>query len=119
MKEILDVGDPRNWWRGDAIIVITRHGKPVAQIGPPVTAPNRRARLGGMEGPIRFAPGWDAHVDPDKLTHLSNWRLFLWSCAPNPSEVFSSCRQSIAIPSIGCGLRRRLPKTCSSSRRTP
>jgi prevent-host-death family protein len=45
-------------------VVITRHGKPVAQIVPP--PPERRlVRLGGMKGRIRFLPGWDARVDLD------------------------------------------------------
>ncbi len=47
-------------------IVITRHGKPVAQIGP---APRQhtRPRLGGMKGRIRLLKGWDAPVDPDRF----------------------------------------------------
>jgi prevent-host-death family protein len=47
-------------------VVITRHGKPVAQLAPP--PPERRqVRLGGMKDRIRFAPGWDAPVDPDRF----------------------------------------------------
>ena len=45
-------------------VVITRHGKPVAQIGPPPPA-RRRVRLGGMKGRIRLLRGWDAPVDLD------------------------------------------------------
>jgi prevent-host-death family protein len=45
-------------------VVITRHGKPVAQITP-APPERRRIRLGGMKDRIRFAPGWDAPVDPD------------------------------------------------------
>ena len=47
-------------------VVITRHGKPVAQIGPP---PNevRRARLGGMKTRIHLRPGWTAPVDLDQF----------------------------------------------------
>jgi prevent-host-death family protein len=47
-------------------IVITRHGKPVAQIVP---APPQRRRvvLGGMKDRIRLLPGWDAPVDPDSF----------------------------------------------------
>jgi prevent-host-death family protein len=51
--------------RGEQI-VITRHGRPVAQITPP-PAKRRKARLGGMKDRIRFRPGWDAPVDPDRF----------------------------------------------------
>lgn len=47
--------------RGEQI-VITRHGRPVAQIAPPPSK-RRKARLGGMKGRIRFRPGWDAPID--------------------------------------------------------
>jgi len=47
-------------------IVITRHGKPVAQVVRP-THRRRRARLGGMKGRIKFLPGWDAPVDLDRF----------------------------------------------------
>ncbi|HXS75008.1 MAG TPA: type II toxin-antitoxin system prevent-host-death family antitoxin [Terracidiphilus sp.] len=47
-------------------IVITRHGKPVAQIGPPPTEV-RRARLGGMRKRIHLRPGWTAPIDPDRF----------------------------------------------------
>ena len=47
-------------------IVITRHGKPVAQITPP--PPERRqVRLGGMKDRIQLLPGWDAPIDLDRL----------------------------------------------------
>jgi prevent-host-death family protein len=46
-------------------ITITRHGKPVAQLGPP--AEPRKPRLGGMQGRIRFLPGWDAPIDLDRF----------------------------------------------------
>ncbi len=50
---------------GGEKVVITRHGKPVAQIAPP---PQRRqARLGGMKTRIRFRPGWDAPIDLDRF----------------------------------------------------
>lgn len=47
-------------------VVITRHGKPVAQI---LAAPveRRQVRLGGMKHRIRLLPGWDAPVDPDRF----------------------------------------------------
>jgi prevent-host-death family protein len=48
------------------LVIITRHGKPVAQISPP--PPERRqARLGGMKQRIRLQPGWDDPVDPDRF----------------------------------------------------
>ena len=47
-------------------IVITRHGKPVAQLSRP-PARLRRVRLGGMKDRIRLFPGWDAPVDLDRF----------------------------------------------------
>lgn len=47
-------------------VVITRHGKPVAQLAPP-PAEVRRARLGGMRKRIHLRPGWNAPVDPDRF----------------------------------------------------
>ena len=42
-------------------VVITRHGKPVAQLSPP--PPERRpVRLGGMKDRIQLLPGWDAPI---------------------------------------------------------
>jgi antitoxin (DNA-binding transcriptional repressor) of toxin-antitoxin stability system len=47
-------------------VIITRHGKPVAQISPP--PPERRqVRLGGMRERIRLLAGWDAPVDLDRF----------------------------------------------------
>jgi prevent-host-death family protein len=51
---------------GGENVVITRHGKPVAQITPP--PPERRqVRLGGMKDRIRLMPGWDAPIDLDRF----------------------------------------------------
>jgi prevent-host-death family protein len=47
-------------------VTITRHGKPVAQLGPPPPT-KRKVRLGGMRGRIKFKPGWDAPIDLDRL----------------------------------------------------
>jgi prevent-host-death family protein len=47
-------------------IVITRHGKPVAQLVPPPVL-RRRARLGGMKDRIRLLPGWDAEVELEQF----------------------------------------------------
>jgi prevent-host-death family protein len=47
-------------------IVITRHGKAVAQLAPP-PAERRPVRLGGMKDRVQFLPGWDAAVDLDRF----------------------------------------------------
>lgn len=47
-------------------VVITRHGKPVAQLVPPPEKTGK-VRLGGMKGTIRLRPGWDAPVDLDRF----------------------------------------------------
>jgi prevent-host-death family protein len=39
-------------------VVITRHGRPVAQIAPPPPE-RRKARFDGMKGRIHLFPGWD------------------------------------------------------------
>jgi len=47
-------------------VVITRHGKPVAQLVPP--PPERRqVRLGGMQDRIQLLPGWDTSIDLDRF----------------------------------------------------
>lgn len=51
---------------GGEQVVITRHGRPVAQIASP-PAERRKVRLGGMKERIRLLPGWDAPVDPDRF----------------------------------------------------
>jgi prevent-host-death family protein len=38
-------------------VVLTRHGRSVAQIAPPPPE-HRKARLDRMKGKIRFLPGW-------------------------------------------------------------
>jgi prevent-host-death family protein len=47
-------------------VIVTRHGKPVAQITPPPPE-RRRARLGGMKERIKLPPGWEAPVDLDRF----------------------------------------------------
>jgi prevent-host-death family protein len=49
-----------------AVVVITRHGKPVAQLTPAPTA-RRQVRLGGMKNRVQLLPGWDAPVDLDSF----------------------------------------------------
>jgi prevent-host-death family protein len=51
---------------GGEPVVITRHGRPVAQIAPPPRE-SGSARLGGMRDRIRLLPGWDAPIDPDRF----------------------------------------------------
>lgn len=45
-------------------VVITRHGKPVAQLAAPPSS-RRQVQLGGMKNRIELAPGWDAPLDLD------------------------------------------------------
>lgn len=47
-------------------VIITRHGKPVAQLNPPPLE-RRQARFGGMKGRIKFLPGWDDPIDEDRF----------------------------------------------------
>lgn len=49
-----------------ALITITRPGKPVAQLRPPV-ATKRKVQLGTMKGRIQFLPGWDDPIDEDRF----------------------------------------------------
>jgi prevent-host-death family protein len=47
-------------------VVITRNGKPVAQLAPP--PPERRqVRLGTMRGRIHLQPGWDKPMTLDEF----------------------------------------------------
>ena len=48
-------------------VIITRHGKPVAQLSAAPPERRSRVRLGGMEGRIQFLPGWDAPIDLDRF----------------------------------------------------
>jgi prevent-host-death family protein len=51
---------------GGESVVITRNGRPVAQLMPaPVR--RRKVRLGGMRGRIRLLPGWDKPIDIDRF----------------------------------------------------
>ena len=51
---------------GGGQVVITRHGRPVAQLAPP-PAERRKARLGGMKGRIRLLPGWDNPITEEEI----------------------------------------------------
>ena len=48
------------------LVIITRHGKPVAQLTPPPPE-RRKARLGGMKGRVKLLPGWDDPIDEDRF----------------------------------------------------
>lgn len=45
-------------------VIITRNGRPVAQLAPP-PADRRQVRLGGMRDRVILLPGWDDSIDPD------------------------------------------------------
>jgi prevent-host-death family protein len=47
-------------------VIITRHGKPVAQLSPLPGAP-RQVKLGGMKDRIQLLPGWDDPIDLDRF----------------------------------------------------
>ncbi len=47
-------------------VVITRNGKPVAQLAPPPPK-RRRVRFDGLKDRVHLTPGWDDPVDPDRF----------------------------------------------------
>lgn len=47
-------------------VVITRHGKPVAQITP-APKERRRVKWGAMKDKIKLYPGWDDPIDLDRF----------------------------------------------------
>jgi prevent-host-death family protein len=49
-----------------ARIVITRDGKPVAQLGPPPPEP-RKPRFDTMKDRIHLKPGWDDPIDEEQF----------------------------------------------------
>ena len=51
---------------GGEKVVITRHGKPVAQLGA-APAVRRQVRLGGMKDRVQLLPGWDKPIDPERF----------------------------------------------------
>ena len=51
---------------GGEEIIITRHGKPVAQITAP-PAERRVVQWGSMQDRIKLYPGWDDPVDLDRF----------------------------------------------------
>jgi prevent-host-death family protein len=51
---------------GGELVVITRHGRPVAQLGPP-PAERKTVRFDGMKGRIHLLPGWDDPITEEEL----------------------------------------------------
>ena len=47
-------------------VVITRNGRPVAQLMPPPPE-RRKVQFGGMRDRIKLMPGWDDPVDLDRF----------------------------------------------------
>jgi prevent-host-death family protein len=47
-------------------VVITRHGKPVAQIAP-VPPERRKVQWGALRGRITLNPGWDDPIEVDRF----------------------------------------------------
>ncbi len=47
-------------------IIITRHGRPVAQLTAP-PAEKRKVQLGGMRDRIKLLPGWDDPITEEEL----------------------------------------------------
>jgi prevent-host-death family protein len=47
-------------------VVITRHGKPVAQLAPPPRQ-RRKVQWGAMRDRIQLLPGWDDSIDLDRF----------------------------------------------------
>jgi prevent-host-death family protein len=56
---------------GGEQVVITRHGRPVAQLAPPPVA-HRKPQLGGMKGRIHLLPGWDDPITEEELLGEEN-----------------------------------------------
>jgi prevent-host-death family protein len=48
-------------------VIITRHGKPVAQLAPAPPSKRRQVRFGGMKDRIQLLPGWDAPIHLDRF----------------------------------------------------
>lgn len=53
------------------LILITRHGRPVAQLGP-APAARKMVRFDGMKGRIRLLPGWDDPMTEEELLGEGN-----------------------------------------------
>jgi prevent-host-death family protein len=51
---------------GGEQIVITRHGRPVAQLGP-AASQRKEVRFDGMRDRIKLLPGWDDPITEEEL----------------------------------------------------
>jgi prevent-host-death family protein len=51
---------------GGEQIVITRHGRPVAQLGP-AKSQRKEVRFDGMRDRIKLLPGWDDPITEEEL----------------------------------------------------
>jgi prevent-host-death family protein len=56
---------------GGEPVVITRHGRPVAQLAPPPVE-HSKVLFDGMKGRIRFLPGWDDPMTEEELLGEDN-----------------------------------------------
>jgi prevent-host-death family protein len=48
-------------------IIITRHGRPVAQLTAPPAEKKREVQFGGMRDRIKLLPGWDDPITEEEL----------------------------------------------------
>ena len=53
-------------------VVITRNGKPVAQLSPPPPL-RREVRFDALRDRVQLLPGWDDPVDPDGFLEGGLW----------------------------------------------
>ena len=53
------------------LVVITRNGKPIAQIGP--TPKRGKVRFGGLRDRVKLYPGWDDPIDEDEFLAGEAW----------------------------------------------
>ena len=82
-------------------VVITRKGKPVAQIAPP--PPQRRpVRFGGLKDRVRLLPGWDDPVDLDRFLRRRAVKGYLLDAnvalraTVDPASLSPAVRRAIA-----------------------
>ncbi len=52
---------------GGEQVIITRHGRPVAEITPPRVQEKREVILGGMRDRIKLFPGWDEPITEEEF----------------------------------------------------
>jgi prevent-host-death family protein len=49
------------------VVIITRHGQPVAQLTAPPVAERPKVIFGGMKDIIKFYPGWDDPITEEQF----------------------------------------------------